>query len=54
MHLGYFAGFSVRSPTTSVCKSTGLQRGNQKQVEGGLHSDSSKIHCAMEKTTECG
>jgi len=27
------AGFGVRRPTTSVCKFTGPQRGNQKQVE---------------------
>ena len=46
--LGYPAGFGVRRPTTSVCKSTGPQRGNQKQTEGGHHWDSSKIHCTME------
>jgi len=49
LHLGYPAGFSVRKPTTSVCKSTGPQWGNEKQAEGGHHWDSSKIHCTMEK-----
>jgi len=33
--LGYHAGFGVRRPTTSVCKSTGPERGNQKQMEEG-------------------
>ena len=47
--LGYPAGFSVRRPTISVCKSTGPQRGNQKQMEGGHDWDSSKIHCTMKK-----
>ena len=37
LYLGYPAGFGVRRPTTSVCKSTGPQRGNQKQTEGGHH-----------------
>jgi len=41
--------FGVRRPTTSVCKSTGRERGNQKQMEGGHHWDSSKIYCTMEK-----
>ena len=31
-HLGYRAGFGVRKPTTSVCKSTGPQKSNQKQI----------------------
>jgi len=31
LHLGYPARFGVRRPTTSVCKSTGSQRGNQKK-----------------------
>ena len=48
LHLGYPAGFGVRRPTTSVCKSIGPQWGNEKQVEGH-HWDSSKIHCAMEE-----
>jgi len=37
LHWGYPAGFGVRRPTTSVCKSTGPQRGNQKQMEGSQH-----------------
>jgi len=49
LHLGYPAGFGVRRPTTSICKSTGPQWGNEKQAEGGHHWDSSKIHCTMEK-----
>jgi len=28
--------FSTK-PTTSVCKSTGRERGNQKQMKGGHH-----------------
>jgi len=51
LHLGYPSGFGARRPTISVCKSTGSQTRNQKQVEGGHHWDSSKIHCIMEKTT---
>jgi len=47
LHLGCPAGFGVRRPTTTVCKSTGPQKGNQKQVKGGDRSDSSKIHCTM-------
>jgi len=49
LHLGYPAGFGVRMLTTSVCKSAGPQRGNQKQMERSRHWDSSKIHCTMEK-----
>ena len=37
LNLGYPAGFGVRRPTTSVCKSTGPQRGNQKQMKGSHH-----------------
>jgi len=37
LHLGYPAWFGVRMPTTSVCKSTGPQRGNQSQMEEGHH-----------------
>jgi len=32
-----------------VCKSTGHERDNQKQMEGGHHWDSSKINCTTEK-----
>jgi len=39
LHLRHPAGFGVRRPTTSVCKSTGPERGNQKQMEGGHHWD---------------
>jgi len=39
----------IRRPTTSICKSTKPERGNQKQMEGGHLWDSSKIHCTMEK-----
>jgi len=49
LHFGYPAGFGVQRPTTSVGISTGRQRNNQKQVEGGHHRNSSKIHCTMEK-----
>ena len=49
LHLGYPAGFGVRRPTTSVCKSTGPQRGSQKQMEGGPHWHSSKIHWKWKK-----
>ena len=38
---------NLRTPTTSVCKSTGPQRGNQKQLKGGHYWDSSKIHCTI-------
>jgi len=41
--------FVVRRPMTSVCKSTRPERGNQKQMEGGRHWDSSKIHCTMKQ-----
>ena len=37
LHLRYPAGFGVQRQTTSVCKSTGPQRGSQKQTEGGHH-----------------
>jgi len=47
--LGYPAGFGVRRSTTSACKSTGPERGKQKQVKGSHHWDSSKIHCTVEK-----
>jgi len=47
--LGYPAGFGVRRSTTSACKSTGSERGKQKQVKGSHHWDSSKIHCTVEK-----
>ena len=40
---------SDNRPTTSVCKSTGPQRGNQKQMEGGHRWDSSEIHYTMKK-----
>ena len=39
LHLGYPACFGVRRPTTSVCKTTGPERGNQKQMEGGHNWD---------------
>ena len=32
LHLGYPAGFDVWRPTSSVCKSTGPQKGNQKHM----------------------
>ena len=47
LHLGYPPRFGVRRPSTSVCKSTGPQRGNQKQLKGGHYWDSSKIHCTI-------
>ena len=52
-HLRYPAGFGVRRPTTSVCKSTGPQRGYHKRMERGLPRDSSNSYCTMEKTIEC-
>jgi len=32
-----------------ICKSTGPERGNPKQMEGGHHWVSSEIHCTIEK-----
>ena len=40
-HLRYPAGFGVQRQTTSVCKSTGPQRGYHKRMERGLPRDSS-------------
>ena len=44
LHFWYPAAFRVRRPTTSLCKSTGPQRGNQKRLERRHHWDSWKIH----------
>ena len=41
--------YKIRRPTISVCKSTGAERGNQKQMEGSHRSDSSKMYCTIEK-----
>ena len=50
LDLGYPAGFGVRRLTTSVCKSVGREKKRQsKQMEGGHHWDSSKIHSTMQK-----
>ena len=52
LHLRYPVGFDVQRPTTSVHKSTGPQRGYDKQMEWDLPRDSLKSHCTMEKTIE--